>query len=246
MILQSHIPFAVDAARPLPGMQPMAAEDWLWVDDAYGGQMDLRRKLLADRRDAVLALDPAAVPAAIDLLDTVLDLMPGSFTRREETILCPDGACVPIDRSNPLATLGQVFQQDFCLMEKRGAQHVLTGAVLCFPASWRLDEKFLRPLTGIHAPVDAYDAGLARRVQRLFDGVQDGRPLWRFNLLPYTDPSLHQPRSENAPRAAVGEGAARYLRSERQCVLRLPRTRAVVFSIHTFVVLRQGRNRPGR
>jgi hypothetical protein len=29
-----------------------------------------------------------------------------------------------------------------------------------------------------------------------------------------------------------------YLRSERQCVLRLPKTRACVFSIHTYVLAR--------
>jgi hypothetical protein len=29
-----------------------------------------------------------------------------------------------------------------------------------------------------------------------------------------------------------------YLRSERQCLLRLPETRAVVFTIHTYVLLR--------
>ena len=122
-------------------------------------------------------------------------------------------------------------------MEKRGPEHVLTGAVLCFPASWKLSEKVGRPLTAIHDPVDEYDAGLAARVQRLFDGVQEGRPLWRMNQLWYADPELHQPRSVTAPRAIEDgpEGAA-YYRSERQCILRLPQTQAVVFSIHTMVL----------
>lgn len=112
-----------------------------------------------------------------------------------------------------------------------------TGAVLCFPASWLLSEKSGRPLSAIHETVDEYDTGLARRVQRMFDGVQVGRPLWRMNQLWYADPELHQPRSDITPRAIENkpEGAS-YYRSERQCILRLPQTQAVVFTIHTFVL----------
>lgn len=145
----------------------------------------------------------------------------------------PDGVRVPIDRAAPMLTLGHLVQEDLCLMERHGAEHVLTAAVLCFPASWRLSEKIGRPLRDIHLPVPSYDAGIAARVQRLFDGVQPGRPLWRFNVLRYADPTLHQPRRRVQPDAA---GHCPYLRSERQCVLRLPVSGACVFSIHTFVL----------
>ena len=80
---------------------------------------------------------------------------------------------------------------------------------------------------------------MARRVQRLFDGVREGRPLWRFNALWYDDPTLFQPRPENAPRAAIDRSKAPYFRSERQSLVRLPQTGAVVFSIHTYVVARR-------
>ena len=53
--------------------------------------------------------------------------------------------------------------------------------------------------------------------------------------LAYAEATLHQPR----PRARPAEGGDYpYLRSERQCVLRLPETRACVFSIHTYVMAR--------
>jgi hypothetical protein len=75
-------------------------------------------------------------------------------------------------------------------------------------------------------------------VQRLFDGIRSGRPLWRFNALNYADPTLHQPRSESDRRPERHDDTAAYLRSERQSLWRLPRTQAVVFGIHTFVVKR--------
>ena len=143
-----------------------------------------------------------------------------------------------MERSNPLATLGRLAQEDFCILQKHGDEHVLTGAVLCFPASWMLSEKFMRPLIGIHEPVDSYDTGIAARVQRLFDGVQVGRPMWRFNALWYAVPDLHHPRSIHNRRKRRTSENAPYLRSERQCILRLPQTRAVIFSIHTYVLAR--------
>lgn len=238
MILQDRIPYAVKDPVALPGIQPLKPEAWLWVDEAYAGQMAERRRLLSERRGEVLALDPGARPAVDELLEVALGLAPPGFVVEADAVRCPDGARVTLDATDPLGTLGRVFQQDFCLMEKRGDQHVLTGAVLCFPASWRLEEKFMRPLTAIHDPVEAYGPDIARRVQRLFDGVQPGRPLWRFNCLYYDDPALHQPRSQEARRVPVDPKTAPFLRSERQCILRLPRTRAVVFSIHTYVVAR--------
>ena len=60
-------------------------------------------------------------------------------------------------------------------------------------------------LVGIHDPVDPYNDQIAKRVQRLFDGIQVDRPLWRFNALHYADPALFQPRSMYARRP--GENA---------------------------------------
>ncbi|REC58851.1 DUF3445 domain-containing protein [Rhodosalinus sediminis] len=236
-VLQRRIPFDTTAPR-LPGTAPLDPAAWLLADEAFAAQMALRDWLIGERRDAVIRLDPAARPAAEELLEVTLAHLatrPG-YRIDGARVLRPDGVSVPLDRGDPMATLGRLAQEDFCLMEKRGAEHVLTAAVLCFPASWTLSQKFLRPLLRIHAPVAEYDAALARRVQRLFDGVQPGRPLWRFNLLAYDDPALFQPRREGEARAAAPD--AGYLRAERQCILRLPATRAVAFTIHTWVVAR--------
>ncbi len=139
-----------------------------------------------------------------------------------------------------MGTLARLVQEDLCLMQRRGDEHVLAGAALCFPASWTLTEKLGRPMVSIHLPVEEYDATLARRVQRLLDGVRDGAPLWRSNALWYDDPALYQPRAENAPRPETPVAASfGYLRSERQCLVRLPQSNAVAFSIHTYVLARE-------
>ena len=238
MILQDRIPYDSHSPSRLPGIQPLDPAEWLHMDEAYAAQMAERRRLLDSRRDAVLALDPSAMPAARELGAMVLAALPDSFVVTEGAVHCPDGAVIPRNGRDPLGTLGRIVQEDLCLMQKHGDQHVLTGAVLCFPASWRLDEKFLRPMTAIHDPVEIYDDLLARRVQRLFDGVRVGKPLWRFNAFAYAEPDLFQPRSVADPRKEVDTDTAAFWRSERQSLVRLPKTGAVVFSIHTYVVRR--------
>ena len=240
VILQDRMPEgqAEVAAARLPSVRPVRGP-WLFCDTAYGAQMALRRDLLATRSGQVHAQRPEGLAAARACLDLCLDALPPGFAREGDCVTCPDGVTVALDQDAPLASLGRMLQQDVCILEKQGDEHVLTGAVLCFPASWTLAQKIGRPLLRIHAPVADYDAGIAARVQRLFDGVQPGRPVWRANALRYDDPALFQPRTEDDPRP-VGRPDAPYLRSERQTILRVPMPPgapgAVAFVIQTTVV----------
>jgi len=237
-ILQTTIPYDPLSPRPLPGIQPLNMAEWLIVDDAYSAQMAERARLLTDHRAAVVALDPAAQPAARELLDVVLAWLsdhPG-FVVCGTSVTRPDGQAIDVRLDDPLGTLGHLVQEDFCLMERRGEEHVLTGAVLCFPSFWTLAEKFMHPMTRIHVPVASYTDDMAKRVQRLFDGVQIDRPLWRFNTLWHVDPTLYHPQAEAVAHMTYSRETARYLRSERQCLRRLPKSGAVVFSIHTYML----------
>ena len=224
----------------LPGIQPLKLADWLWVDDAYGAQMALRDRLIGQRRDEVLALERDAGPAAREVLELVLGALADGDGHEisDKKVTRPDGVTVALDWQDPLATAGRLVQEDLCLMQQIGDEYVLTGAVLCFPAGWTLAEKMMRPLAAIHAPVADFSADIARRVERLFAAIRVAQPLWRLNGFYYDDPALFAPFTEAAPRPKISDGA-KYFRAERQCLLRLPESRAVVFSIHTFVVKRE-------
>lgn len=237
-ILQSRLPFASwmdPRTARLPGILPVEGDDWLRVDDAFAGQMAERDRLVAEKPDLVAGMLDSAAPAAAELLADVLDHLrrtPG-YVVGADAVRRPDGVTVALD-GPVMAVLARLVQEDLCLMEKAGEEHVLTAAALCFPASWWLGEKLGRPLLGIHVPVPSYDDDVARRVQRLFDAIRPGQMLWRANALVYRDPTLHQPRREADPRTDRRGGS--YVRSERQVLRRLPVSRAVVFSIHTWVV----------
>lgn len=238
-ILQNSLPFAPwldPRTARLPGVLPVEGGDWLRVDEAFAGQMAERDRLILGLPHVVGALLERGRPAAEELWQVVLSRLSQAdgYKVGRSRVLRPDGVEVPLDRDRPLLTLGRLVQEDLCLMEREGDEHVLTGAVLCFPASWSLDEKIGRPLIGIHRTVNPYDGDMARRVQRMFDAIRPEKPLWRMNALVYADPTLHQPGREDSPRTDRRGG--QYLRAERQCLVKLPRTGAVVFSIHTYVV----------
>jgi heme-dependent oxidative N-demethylase alpha subunit-like protein len=230
-------PWMEEKTRRLPGLNPVAAGDWLRVDDAYADQMAYREALLADKGDAVYRITAPAEPAAAELLTRVLEEIDGvqGYACSGGFVICPDGRNVVLDHAQPLLTAARLVQEDLVLMEESGGEHILTGAVLCFPASWSLAEKFGRNLFDIHVPVAPFTNDVGRRVQRLFDFIKPELPMWRANFLIYSDPDLHQPRHMD-DRRSINETAPKWVRVERQCLLKLPITGAVVFSIHSYVV----------
>lgn len=235
-VLQDRLPEAHkigEGRRRLPGIQPLALSEWLLQDAAYDGQMALRDRLIASQRADVLRLSSQGQAAAQELLATVLGVLRQSSAYQvEETwVKRPDGVVVRVLAEDPLGTLGRLVQEDFCLLQKPDEEHVLTGAVLCFPASWSLADKYLKPLGLIHQPVGEYDGDIGKRVQRMFDLMRSEQPLWRSNVLLYDVPSLFTPYAK--ARQTGDEG---YVRSERQSLVKLPKSGAVVFSIHTYLV----------
>lgn len=238
-ILQSRLrdmPWMSPVTARLPGIQPLAPEGWINRDDAFAGQMAERDRLIGTIPEAVHALLPDAVEAAVELLENVLGILSRSegYAVEDDQVTRPDGVNVTVDKDAPLLTLGRLVQEDFVIHLPQDGEHAIRGAILCFPASWTLAEKIGRPLTQIHVPVPEYDQGVAARVQRLFDAIRPEQPLWRANALLYEDPSLHQPRREGEVRPRPL--SRNYLRSERQSLFRLERSRAVIFSIHTTLV----------
>ncbi|MDD9921053.1 MAG: DUF3445 domain-containing protein [Boseongicola sp.] len=221
----------------LPGIQPLEVTDWLTRDDAFAGQMALRDKLLINQPNLVHAMCPGSEAAAEECLSLVLAHLADDdgYQIGKNEVVRPDGIPVPIDMDQPLLTAGRLVQEDFCVLEKSGDEHVLTAAVLCFPAGWTLSEKIGRPLVRIHVPVEDYDEAIAKRVQRLFDAIRVEQPLRRANALLYDNPALFTPRRESEGERHINP-SGNYLRSEKQTLRRLPETDAVVFGIHTYLV----------
>ena len=236
-ILQQRLgfaPWADPRTRRLPGTIPIAEAEWLLTDDAFAGQMALRDDLIAKRPGRVHALHDDARPAADELYRWIMRLLPARGHDCGPVIRRPDGVTVRPDPQAPLMTVGRLVAEDLCLMiPGPQGEHVLGGAILCFPSGWTLAQKFMRPMMRIHRPVAAYTEDVGRRVQRLLDGIRPGMGLMR-GTAHHSDAPLHHPLTEEQDHRP-GRPAP-FIRVERQCLFRLPETGAVVFSIHTSVI----------
>ena len=221
MILNSHLPIKAwldPQTSRLPGVGPVAKENWLVQSDTYDAQTTYRRKLMSEKRGAVFQTTPEAEAACIELRD----------------IICAEGGFPKSDAAAPLLDAASHVQEDLCILQKQDAGHILSAAVMCFPSSWDVHEKIGRSIDSIHTPVPEF-ANVASIVERMLSAIRIEQPLGRANFLIYTDPELHQPRGEEISKP-IDPTAPRYIRVERQTFRRLPETLAVVFAIHTYVV----------
>lgn len=238
-------PFMRPRTASPPGIQPLDPAQWLFFSDDVEGQMALRDRLI-EGEDADLGpawMVAGGEKAAEELLDCVVDhlVSRGFGAVSSGKLRRKDGVSVDLS-GPPMAVLGRLAPEDFLIMERpEGAEeHVLTAGVLLFPAHWTLSEKIGRPLVRIHQPVPDYEGDLSRRVQRFFDGVQVGRPLWRANWHFAGTPQIVTPMREVDKvglylERLPDERSVGWLRVERQTILRLPRTGAVVFGVRTLM-----------
>lgn len=234
----SYAPLVPFMNERLPGMAPLSHRDWLVRDEVFAAQMAYRDQLLVAHPEVVVAGEGCR--GAEELLDLVLATLSAHDADYEigDTVATrPDGVCVPLDRSRPFASLGRLTQEDFLLLDRPedAAEHVLIGAVLCFPSRWSLAEKMNRPLSAIHERVPAYDGGLAARVQRLFDMLTPERPLVRANWLVHSVSELYQPKLFAGIYKPQEQTGRFWLRVERQSILKLAQSGAAVFTVKTQV-----------
>lgn len=158
-----------------------------------------------------------------------------------ETALRPgDPASLP---APPLDWLARQVQEDLLILADDGEAGIpLVAGHLCFGSNWCLDDKLGRSFLDIHAPVPLFAERIGRSsdllMRRLKVGHPTGRVGWSLTLSPELNaaPALAAGwRRDAAGFTAANAGERCYLRLERQTFSRLPGTRAVLFTIHTYL-----------
>ena len=198
-----HYSFLDGPYRLTMGLHALEPGAWLEPGADTAQQMAERRRLLAEHPAEVVAALPESVPAQQELFALVLAHLAEHFPDRWQRaggalVDRLSGECFPSDAAAPLATLGRMVQEDFCLMQASPQGYRLTAAVLCFPAHWRLADKLGRPLDAIHEPVPGFEARLARPVDRFFASLRTERPVWRVNWSLVDTPELFRPPEHRA------------------------------------------------
>lgn len=121
-------------------------------------------------------------------------------------------------------------QEDICLLQADAEHYRLIAASVCSPSNWVLEEKIGMSVDEIHEPVPDYQEILASRVNRLLHSLKPDKPMLRYNW------SL-QPGNELLWRTDLNEQDTNdtFWRVERQTLVKLPETGAIVFGIRIFL-----------
>jgi hypothetical protein len=220
--------------------------------------MALKRQLLTAEYTTYFQGPPETLPLQWETVETLLPLMaqdyPDYFTLRvtgqcwhwenrllgcKEDFVLYDAASLPLA---PLDWLGRQVQEDLLLMQDDPAKGMpLVAGQLCFPNDWCLADKIGQSFLLIHAPVPLFAEQIGRSSLQLLERLKVGRPVWRtnwgfkgsarLNLTPHFAAEQQESYREIT---AANIGARCRLRTERQTLSRLPRTRAVLFTVHTY------------
>ena len=218
-----YVPVDVRGWRLSMGLRPLESAAWLEIDEHFDEELDLKRRLLEESYDVVVATNPEGDDASRELLEEIT---------RNLRAHHPEVNTDVDESEHPLVSASRLVQEDLCVLVRDDAWR-LRAACVCFPSRWDLASKIGTTLDDIHDPVPGYDRELARPTNAFFERLKPDRSFWRLNWTLLDSPRLFQPASaRRTPRSDIDEW---YFRVERQTLRSLPRTKAVVFTIRTYV-----------
>ena len=204
------------------GTFPVEIANWLLRDAEFDLTVQLKKKLLATRRNEVVGLQPGgdevaqeaaqlvSAWAGVELASTGIDALV------EASLLVADD----------LAVLQPVKSHD------GSEQLLLNAAVVCCPSRWMLSEKMGNNMLAIHEPVAKYADHVGAAVDTYFQRLTVEKPVWRSNWIIQDHPALFQPQIPSGPLVKTPDEL--WIRMERQTLRRLPKTGGILFTIRGY------------
>jgi dimethylamine monooxygenase subunit A len=254
-----YFPIRQDQDKLSMGTQALDPKLIIEVDQAhYQEEMALKARLLAEDHDYYVRAPAGTLPLQWEVLELILPLLarryPEYFTLtivgqrwhwqnrllgQENAFIFGEAETLP---GSPLEWLGCQVQEDLLIMQDDVANGMpLVAGHLCFPNDWCLEDKLGQSFLRIHEPVPLFAEQLGRSATLLLERLKVGRPVWRtnwsfkgssrLNLAPRFAEEQRQSRQQITA-ATIGERC--FLRIERQTLARLPKTRGVLFTVHTY------------
>ena len=236
-----HTPYDGSSRLFAIGLKPLDVSGWIEADERLAADLAEKERLAATRWDEVFAAEPGTEAAQAEVLALLMEHLPARFSglyQRDGGTMHVAGRAIPLDAMPALWTAARLVQEDLVLMRRGETGWRLAAASLSFPSSWKLREKFGKPIHEVHAPVPGFGHGTrnAELIARMFDNMRPETPVIRWNWSVYGDAELFHPHNSPARRFGAGERAENvFLRVERQTLRLLPESRDILFAIRIIV-----------
>lgn len=251
-------PFQSGPFKMKMGLSEIPYHDFLLIEKTYASNCNLRSQLLASHRSDLTFLHESAIPALEEFYDMVISFLcaryPQYFIKKEKSVLNDitknefPAEAKYCTHEQMLQVLASNLEEDFLILVKNGTgaykdEYVLRGGAALFPSGFNPGRKVNKPLTAIHTPVPQYKHHLKDSMNGFFKKVRVGQFFMRNNWSIQTHEKLCALTENHAtPNEKVGQLDPEtlnfrkvFLRCERQVVTRVPKTKAVVFTIRTYL-----------
>jgi dimethylamine monooxygenase subunit A len=252
--LPIHTPYDGSSKLFQIGLKQLDLQNWIEIDATFDFQLAEKRRIYAEYADKVFVAESDTEDAQAEVLALLTEHLPARFPERYRSegdrmtvVGHPELDGLEAQDLPPLHKASLLVQEDLIIMRRGEDGWRLAAGSLCFPSSWLLTEKFGKPMSAIHEPVPGFGPGTrnAGLIDRMFDKLQIGQPVERFNWSIQAGDALYHPLS-NAGRIdrATGrpirfpdvEAAARaFIRVERQTLRKLPATGDILFTIRIYL-----------
>lgn len=224
------------------------------MDKTYPSRLGFRKDLIARERFEVLACNPKAIPAVLELYTWLTNTylphrFPTTYIITGESLQNNvTGALLPLHLTcadHALQLLGENIDTEFFLLLPSSdpadeAKYRLEAFMNCTPSGFSTRSKLNCLLSAIHSPVPHYKAKLEKSMDRFFATMPSGKIVRRANWSISTSADLfclagNHISEEEMARKERGEQQdvdlnTTVLRCERQTLHRLPQSGALVFA----------------
>lgn len=221
--------------RPVPfrwrlGLRALDPDDWLQVTEHYDHEVALKARYSDEFPDTTLRFLPGTETEGQEVLTAVAAHLRARDPRRFADVTDDPGARHPLDAA------GRLVQEDLILLVERGGAMVCGGGSVCFPNRWDLASKLGRTMAEVHAPVAQLNAQLESPIDRFMERLEPDKSFWRLGYSLIDTDELYQATDGTAaPRGIAVEPAEWWLRVERETLRRMPGTRCILFTIHSYL-----------
>ena len=250
--MPKHLPYRNVSAMFQIGLKPMAMASWLDTGRDHASFMAEKRARLKGRPPTYYRSIPQSLAAQAELLQTII----ANLAEHHSTEFClePEQLVDRIDGSRhslaqpslePLEIAGNILEEDFILFEKHDGADIISAASNAYTSSGRIVSCVGQDMRYAHDQVPGLNEQLGPRIDRVLGHVRNGAPVVRFNWLItaianrlYPQGSHHSSATEEVAQALARDyaraGDLLFARTEQQTFVRLPKTGALAFGIHTY------------
>lgn len=253
-------PFKGDTYRYSNNSTLLTPPKCIDISGGYLKEVNLKRSLLTEHHARCYQSYPYTNKAQWEVLELVMTHLatyfPENFSFKSEgdshiftnhilnekhEFIMGDDSTLPYE---PLDFIGRHVQEDLLLMMQRDGDLYLDAGQLCFPGNWSLAFNHGLSFKNIHFPIPGFkEEGLDDRILRFLLNLEAGNPWGRKNwslMAGYRmDTSIETFDIWGKDRKKVtidNAGEFVHLRVEVQKLFRLPRSNAILFTIHTHLL----------